>query len=100
MLYDDHCNHGIDNFLFAVNNLDVYRHENTHGGDENMFCVRFGNKSYEYITLTCQSVERRISFDSKYGDRESIWQGVKDLLIYNNLWDTAWDLTPEVKELI
>ena len=109
MLWKNECNHPEEDYLFSitgpVHSYDVwyYRHSL---GDENEFCLRYGNEGHEYrSSWDCSLIERSLSRRRKYAEtdveREHIEQLVqlKEKLQELGYWDITWNLDAEIQEL-
>jgi hypothetical protein len=108
MLFKNECGHEANEYIFSVGNksrgLDVCLVKQR----PNEFCLRYGNKDYEYLSsITCGSIERRIDWFRKYGedgcndgsDSENLFLLCRNLLRSTNLWDIEWNLDLEIIEL-
>jgi len=109
MLWKNECGHPEEDYLFTMEvdgqmcDVWYYRHSL---GDENEFCLRYGNEDHEYrSSWDCSLIERSLSRRRNYAEtdveREHIDQLIKlkEKLKEFGYWDISWDLTPEVTEL-
>ena len=109
MLWKNECIHPEEDYLFSitgpVESYDVwyYRHSL---GDENEFCLRYGNEAHEYkSSWDCAWIERRISHLNKFAETPTdkmeliMFVNMKNKIREKGYWDIDWDLTPEITEL-
>tara|TARA_R100000742_G_C4263484_1_gene81339 strand:- start:175 stop:561 length:387 start_codon:yes stop_codon:yes gene_type:complete len=112
MLWKNECNHPDEDYLFTMEidgqmcDVWYYRHSL---GDENEFCLRYGNEDHEYrSSWDCSLIERIISRRTRYlkddesgRERRDIDQLIKlkEKLKEFGYWDIAWNLDAEIQEL-
>ena len=109
MKFKNECGHPEEDYLFTMEvdgqmcDVWFYRHSL---GDENEFCLRYGNEGHEYrSSWDCSLIERSLSRRRKYAEtdveREHIEQLVqlKEKLKELGYWDITWNLDPEIQEL-
>tara|TARA_Y100000361_G_scaffold151347_1_gene168603 strand:+ start:1370 stop:1765 length:396 start_codon:yes stop_codon:yes gene_type:complete len=112
MLWKNECNHPEEDYLFTMEvdgqmcDVWFYRHSL---GDENEFCLRYGNEDHEYkSSWDCSLIERIISRRTRYlkddesgRERRDIDQLIKlkEKLKELGYWDITWSLDPEIQEL-
>lgn len=109
MKFRNECGHPEEDYLFTMEvdgqicDVWYYRHSL---GDENEFCLRYGNEDHEYrSSWDCSLIERSLSRRRKYAEtdveREHIDQLIKlkEKLKELGYWDITWNLDPEIQEL-
>jgi hypothetical protein len=109
MKFRNECGHPEEDYLFTMQvdgqicDVWYYRHSL---GDENEFCLRYGNEDHEYrSSWDCSLIERSLSRRRKYAEtdveREHIDQLIKlkEKLKELGYWDITWNLDPEIQEL-
>jgi hypothetical protein len=109
MLWKNECNHPEEDYLFTMEvdgqmcDVWYYRHSL---GDENEFCLRYGNEDHEYrSSWDCSLIERSLSRRRNYAEtdveREHIDQLIKlkEKLKELGYWDITWNLDAEIQEL-
>lgn len=109
MKFRNECGHPEEDYLFTMEvdgqmcDVWFYRHSL---GDENEFCLRYGNEDHEYrSSWDCSLIERSLSRRRKYAEtdveREHIDQLVKlkEKLKELGYWDITWNLDAEIQEL-
>ena len=109
MKFKNECGHPEEDYLFTMEvdgqicDVWFYRHSL---GDENEFCLRYGNEGHEYrSSWDCSLIERSLSRRRKYAEtdveREHIEQLVqlKEKLQELGYWDITWNLDAEIQEL-
>ena len=112
MLWKNECNHPEEDYLFTMEvdsqmcDVWLYRHSL---GDENEFCLRYGNEDHEYkSSWDCSLIERIISRRTRYleddesgRERRDIDQLIKlkEKLKELGYWDITWNLDAEIQEL-
>ena len=110
MKFRNECNHPEEDYLFTMDiegeTFDVWY--NRHGlGNENEFCLRYGNKDHEYrSSWNCAWIERCISHHSKFaydfpgsGIARSQLIEFKRRLQDAGYWDLEWNLDSEIRDL-
>jgi hypothetical protein len=109
MKFKNECGHPEEDYLFTMEvdgqicDVWYYRHSL---GDENEFCLRYGNEDYEYrSSWSCSLIERSLSRRRNYAEtdveREHIDQLIKlkEKLKEVGYWDIDWNLDAEIQEL-
>ena len=109
MLWKNECGHPEEDYLFTMEvdgqmcDVWFYRHSL---GDENEFCLRYGNEDHEYrSSWDCSLIERSLSRRRNYAEtdveREHIDQLIKlkEKLKELGYWDITWNLDAEIQEL-
>ena len=110
MKFKNECGHPEEDYLFTMEvdgqicDVWFYRHSL---GDENEFCLRYGNDGPDYrSSWNCEWIERSISHHSKFAYdfpgsaiARDQFIDLKRRLQDAGFWDLEWNLDSEVRDL-